>query len=57
MNSTTISFSGWICNIFKTKQRNGVGLMFPPNDPPMYSNPMALSTKSSAKKEEEMINI
>uniref|UniRef100_A0A0E9W9Q7 Uncharacterized protein n=1 Tax=Anguilla anguilla TaxID=7936 RepID=A0A0E9W9Q7_ANGAN len=30
MNSTMISFSGWICSIFRVRQRNGVGLIFPP---------------------------
>lgn len=48
INSTMMSFSGWICSIFSVRQRNGVGLMFPPKTPPTYFSSMALSTTSSA---------
>ena len=48
MNSTIISFSGWICSIFNTRHKKGVGLMFPPKVPPTWSNSIALSTNSSA---------
>ena len=30
INSTMMSFSGWICSIFRVRHRNGVGLIFPP---------------------------
>lgn len=49
MNSTMMSFSGWICSIFRVRHRKGVGLMFPPYTPPTYFSSMALSTTSSAR--------
>lgn len=48
MNSMMISFSGWICSIFRTRQRNLVGCWLPPNVPPRCVSIMALSTSVSA---------
>lgn len=48
MNSTTMSFSGWIWSIFMTRQMKGVGLRLPPKVPPSWSSSIALSTKVSA---------
>ena len=49
MNSTMMSFSGWICSILRMRHKNGAGVMLPPYTPPMYFNCIALSTSNSAE--------
>jgi len=51
MNSTMMSFSGWIWSIFSMRHRNGAGFTFPPYTPPTYFSSIALSTSSSATKQ------
>jgi hypothetical protein len=48
INSIMMSFSGWICSIFRMRHRKGVGWIFPPYTPPTKRSSIALSTSSSA---------